>query len=290
MRDVGPRRQPAASQPSGTGGRRRAGTQPRRLTSAEAAALRARPWPALPWWLWAAVALSVVAAAVVAVALLRRATPERITVPLGARRSPPAAGRTHDVGAARASALEPSATGRFTSVDAGCPRLAGVRLAGTPAEVETLRAAAGKLCALRSVGGIDQARTALRGAHAVVAFAAFERTGNESTALLAPQAGLALGQARAAVLVNRKFAGAVPERTAVLLAHEGAHLQPPGDRDVPVTAAQELAARRVELAACDQLFHGRGGPEPNRGCSDARELLALGEARALAALRAAGYR
>src|SRR4030095_1254729 len=117
--------------------------------------------------------------------------------------------------------LDPATAGRAVSMAAGCPRLAGGRLAGTRAEVETLRAAAGRVCALRSLGGVDEARTALRDARAVVAFATYERSGNESTALLAPQPGLAFGAARAAVLLNRKFAAAVPERAAALMIHEG---------------------------------------------------------------------
>jgi hypothetical protein len=286
-----PRRPHTGSRTPGTerrGEGRRPGRGPRRLSSAEAAALKARPWPRLPWWLWATVVVSVVAAMIVSVALLRRATPERITVPLGARRSPPTADRTHDVGAAHAFALEPAAAGRVTSAGADCPRLAGVRLAGTAEEVGTLRAAAGRVCALRSLGGIDRARRALRDGRVVVAYAAFTHTGNESTALLAPQPGLALGQAQAAILLNRKFAGAGPERSAVLLIHEGAHLA--SLRGGGASAAQELAARRVEQTACDLLFPGRGPLEPNRGCADASALLALGTSRALAELRAAGYR
>ncbi|MDF2743685.1 MAG: hypothetical protein K0S88_5062, partial [Actinomycetia bacterium] len=30
--------------------------RPRRLTPDEVAAIKARPWPRLPWWLWLAVA------------------------------------------------------------------------------------------------------------------------------------------------------------------------------------------------------------------------------------------
>ena len=40
--------------------------RPRRLSPEEAAALKARPWPRLPWWLWLAVAVTTVAMVVVA--------------------------------------------------------------------------------------------------------------------------------------------------------------------------------------------------------------------------------
>jgi hypothetical protein len=268
--------------------------RPRKLSPEEAAALAARPWPRLPWWLWVAVTVAVGGLLVAVVGLLGQSgVPEPR---LGERRTPPGGGLTHDLGGWRAAALTPApgTEGQFARAGATCPRLAGLQLAGTPSQVALLRLAADDVCALRSVGGIDAARTGLRDAGAVVAFAAYERSGNESATVLAPPAGgsLALGGARVAVLINAKFvsgdADVAAKRVAVLLIHEGAHL---AAGTAPPTAAAELAARRAELAACERLFPaGADGPKENRGCQDARELLALGDARAHAELRASGYR
>jgi hypothetical protein len=270
--------------------------RPRKLTPEEAAALSARPWPRLPWWLWLAATVAVIGLTVAAAGLLSQSAepPPR----LGERRTPPGGGLTHDLGAWRAPALAPAAPGapdRFVRVTATCPRLAGLTLAGSPSQVDVLRLATDDVCALRSVGGIDRARTGLRDAGAVVAFATYERSGNESSTLLAPPPGgqLALGDARVAVLLNAKFEGGkdpavAAKRIAVLLVHEGAHL---AAGTGPPTAEGELAARRAELDACDRLFpEGAPGPKANRGCQDARELLRLGDAGALAELRASGYR
>jgi hypothetical protein len=270
--------------------------KPRKLAPEEAAALAARPWPRLPWWLWAAVVVGVIGLVLAALGLLGQGSPDLPR--LGERRTPPAAGLTHDLGRWQAAALEPNAPGRsserFVRAAATCPRLAGLALAGTQEQVALLRLATDQVCALRSVGGIDQARTALREAGAVVTFATFERSGNESAALIAPPPGrqLALGSARVAVLINPKFVLGNPaeasRRIAVLLVHEGAHLA--GGNGAP-DAAAELNARKAEVAACDRLFPpGQQDPRPSRGCEDTRELLRLGDAGALAELRASGYR
>jgi len=267
--------------------------RPRKLTPEEAAALAARPWPRLPWWLWAVAAVAVAGLLVAVVGLLGQAGPPAPR--LGERRSPPGGGLTHDLGAWRSAALAPAAQRQgFGRGAATCPRLAGVTLAGTPSQVELLRLATDEVCALRSVDGVDAARTGLREARAVVAFAIYERSGNESAALLAPPAGqqVSLGGARAAVLLNPKFTegepGVAAKRIAVLLVHEGAHL---AAGTAPPTAEGELAARHAEVAACDLLFpEGARGPKATRGCQDARELLRGGDPAALAELRASGYR
>ena len=43
--------------------------RPRRLSPDEVAAIRARPWPRLPWWLWLAVVLTTVTMVVVGVGI-----------------------------------------------------------------------------------------------------------------------------------------------------------------------------------------------------------------------------
>ena len=60
----------------------------RRLTPTEAAALRARPWPKLPWWLWLAALVTTLAMVVVAIGLFRAAP---APLPVAERRSPPTA-------------------------------------------------------------------------------------------------------------------------------------------------------------------------------------------------------
>jgi hypothetical protein len=252
-----------------------AAVRPRRLTPDEIAALKARPWPRLPWWLWLAVAVTTVTMVVVAAGLFR-STPEQL--PVAARRSPPAQGLSHDVGELRVPVLLPAHRDRLVRRQAGCPRLDRVTLLGTAAEVALLDAAADKLCALRSTAPIRRARDGLQEARATVAFAEFELSINESTTDLRPE--------RPAVLVHAKFqrGDAAPERVAAVLAHEGAHLADGG----PPAAAAELAARVAELEACDRLFGGE--VQPNRGCADAAALLSGDDADALRRLKEAGYR
>jgi hypothetical protein len=160
---------------------------------------------------------------------------------------------------------------------AGCPRLSAVNLAGTAGEVALLEAAAERLCGLGSVAPIERSRSALQRSAAMVQFAEFELGVNESTTVF--------GSGRPVVLVNGKFqVGAVAERIAALLVHEGGHVADGG----PPTAAAELAARKGELEACGRLFTGDVGP--NRGCADAAALLADDDATVLDELRKAGYR
>lgn len=265
--------------------------QPRKLTDAEAAALKARPWPRLPRWLWATVVLTMAMLAVVATLMLRQASGAGGDVSLGAVRSPPAPSLTHDVGAYRVPALDPANAGRVDRAEITCPRLAGMQVAGTADDVARLTAAAERVCALRSVGGIDVARAGLADAGAVVAFAGFEVTGNDSTTVLSvpPDHPLDLGGAQVAVLINGKYARGAPERVAPLLIHEGARRAHAarGDTD---SAAAELAARAAEADACARVFDQPDAPQPNRGCTAAAQLLDMPEADALAELRAAGYR
>jgi len=246
----------------------------RRLTSAEAAALKARPWPKLPWWLWLAAVVTTAAMVVVALGLFRAAP---APLPVAARRSPPTADQSHGVGDYRVPALAPANRDRLTRRQAGCPRLSALTLVGTAGEVALLEAAAERLCGLRSVAPIERSRAALQRAAVVVQFAEFELGINESTTVF--------GSGRPVVLVNGKFqVGGRPERIAALLVHEGSHVADGG----PPTAAAELAARKGELEACGRLF--TGDVRPNRSCADAAALLADDDATALDELRKAGYR
>ena len=141
-----------------------------------------------------------------------------------------------------------------------------------------LDAAATRLCALRSTPPIERARAGLQDARAVVAFARFELTINESTTVF--------GAGPPQVLVHAKFqeGGAAADRVAVVLAHEGAHVAGGG----PPDAAGELAARTAELEACTRPFTGEA--QPSRGCADAAALLLSDDATATQRLREAGYR
>jgi hypothetical protein len=249
--------------------------QPRRLTAAEAAAIKARPWPRLPWWLWLVAAATTVATVAVAVALVSGNHP---AAPLGAGRSAPGGRFSHDVGEARIPALDQANRAVVTRRHPGCPRLAGLTLAGTPGELDLLAAAADRVCGLRSTAPVERAREALDRDRVTVAFAEFRASGNESTTRFARDG--------ASVLVNGKFSRGPAERVAVLLVHEGSHVADGG----PPDAAGELAAVRAQADACQRLFTGQEQLGPNRSCLDGDALLAAGEARALAALRAAGYR
>lgn len=249
--------------------------QPRQLTPVEAAAIKSRPWPHLPWWLWLVVAVTTGLMAAVALSLVGA---HRQAAPLGAGRSAPAGQFSHDVGEVRVPALDAANRARVTRRHASCPRLAGLTLVGTPGEVDLLAAAADRVCGLRSTEPIDRARRALDDDRATVVFAEFRASGNESTTRFGPGGPM--------VLVNGKFSRGPAERVAVLLVHEGAHLAAGG----PPDAAGELAAVRAQADACQRLFGDQARLGPNRSCLDAAALLRAGETRALAALRAAGYR
>jgi hypothetical protein len=247
--------------------------RPRRLTPAEVAAIKARPWPRLPWWLWLAVAVTTVTMVVVAVGIFG-SVPDQL--PVAARRSPPAAGQSHGVGDLRVPILEPENRDRLVRRQAGCPRLDQVTLVGTAGEVALLDEAATRLCALRSTPPIERARAGLQDARAEVAFAEFELAINESTTVF--------GDGPPRVLVHAKFqqGEAAADRVAVVLTHEGAHVAGPPD------AAGELGARQAELEACGRLFSG--GAQPNRGCADAAALLSEDDATVVRRLKEAGYR
>jgi len=249
--------------------------RPRRLSPDEVAALKARPWPRLPWWLWLAVAVTTVAMVVVATGLVG-SVPDQL--PVAARRSPPAGDLSHGVGDIRVPVLEPRNQGLLVRRQAGCPRLDRLTLVGTAAEVALLDAAADQLCALRSTAPVQRARAGLQDAAATVSFAEFELSINESTT--------DFGSRPPRVLVHAKFqqGGAAAERIAVVLVHEGVHLAD----GRPPSAVAELAARKAELEACGRLFEP--GVQPNRGCADAAALLAGGDAAALQRLKEAGYR
>ena len=249
--------------------------RPRRLTPAEVAAIKARPWPRLPWWLWLAVAVTTVTMVVVAVGIFG-SVPDQL--PVAARRSPPAAGQSHGVGDLRVPILEPENRNRLVRRQAGCPRLDQLTLVGTAGEVALLEEAATRLCALRSTPPIERARAGLQEARAELAFAEFELAINESATVF--------GDGRPRVLVHAKFqqGEAAADRVAAVLAHEGAHVAAGG----PPDAAGARAAPPAELEAGGGRL--TGGAPPTRGCADAAALLSQDDATAVQRLKEAGYR
>jgi hypothetical protein len=255
--------------------------RPRRLSPEEAATLKARPWPRLPWWLWLAAVVSTVLLVATVVGIFRT-VPDQL--PVAERRSPPAQGMSHGVGEVRVPVLLPANADRLVRRQASCPRLDRLTLVGTAGEVAMLDAAATKLCALRSTAPIQRARDGLQKAAAVVSFAEFQLSINESTTRF--------GTGPPEVLVHAKFqqGDAAPERVAAVLAHEGSHVADELRARQPelVTAASELEARKAELEACGRLFGP--GVQPNRGCADAAALLATDDAAAIRRLKEAGYR
>jgi hypothetical protein len=229
-----------------------------------------RPWPALPRWFVAGVATLLAAflvVGVVAIVAVVRFTEQ----PLYERRSPPRADMTHFVGRVEL----PTAP----TVAVSCGAVKGLRVQGGLEAGGLLVEAVTGLC--KRIAGIGPYGAALadrivvlakRGA--IVSFANFGRTGELTTTLAGTPPR---------VLVSDSFlrgGGLFKGFLLPELAHELWHAG-----NVDVTAEEELAARKVELAACADI----PGSASFRGCTDARNIVRDGDAKALAALRAAGY-
>ena len=249
--------------------------RPRRLSPDEVAALRARPWPRLPWWLWLAVAVTTVTMVVVAAGLFGSA-PDQL--PVAARRSPRPRTRATASASSASRSCCPENQGRLVRRQASCPRLDQVTLVGTAGEV----APAGR-------GRRQALRPALDRPDPAGPRRAPGRRGDRclrQVRAVHQRVDHRFGAGRPAVLVHAKFqqGEAAPDRVAVVLVHEGAHVADGG----PPDAAGELAARTAELEACGRLFSG--GAQPNRGCADAAALLSGDDASAIQRLKEAGYR
>lgn len=209
-------------------------------------------------------------AALVAVAALLVSPPGRDDVPVAERRPPPRGPYSHDVGDLVPAPL-PTAV---PTVEPPCEAVRGVRLIGGGDALRRLNAALTRACGLVGAGEeVDRAVRALAGA--TVRFGIFDRSGVESTVEFGART----------VWLNAKFAvRKVPVSHIVpVLVHDAWHLANPSE---PVSAAQELAARRVEATACRGLIAPDDRP---RWCEDADALARLPEARAIERLVAAGY-
>lgn len=161
-----------------------------------------------------------------------------------------------------------------------CGAVNGLQVQGGPEAGALLADAVGGLCrriaALKPYGTALAERIAvLAKAGAVVSFANFGRTGELTTTLAGTPPRVLLSDAF--LRGGGQFKGfLLPE-----LAHELWHA---GSTDV--TAEDELAARKVELAACAVVPSSAAF----RGCTDAKRIVDDGDAVALRKLRAVGYR
>lgn len=252
--------------PLGRGPRQAPGREPPPDPRPKPSFLRSMPGPLM--------ALFVVGLAVaLGIAVWAVAFPSRVLPPdPGERRPPPARALSHDVG----EVVPAPVPSPLAAYEPPCRALAGARPEGGPPGVLRLAEALRPLCRLAGTGVAPELAEAVRALDGTrIRFARFARTGVESSLD---------GRARR-ILLNLKFAkgGSRVDVIAPVLAHEGSHLAHLGE---PFDAAAELRARRAELAACREVIRRDRWP---RGCREAEELVALGEERALAALRAAGY-
>jgi hypothetical protein len=196
--------------------------------------------------------------------------------PLYERRSPPlGTEQSHQVG----RVVLPEAP----VFDVQCGAITGLRVQGGPDTGPLLADALRGLC--RRVAGVGtygvelaDRMKALADQRAIVSFANFGRTGELTTTLpgTAPDVP-------PRILLNDAFLrGGVQFKGFLLpeLAHEMWHAG-----SAYVTADDELAARKVELAACALIPSG----DQFRGCTDAKRIVEDGDENALRGLRAAGY-
>lgn len=231
-----------------------------------------RPWPTLPTWFWAGAALALVAFVAVAAVAVVTVTSFK-EQPLYERRSAPlAAEQSHRVG----RVVLPDAPLR----DVPCGAITGLRVQGGAETGDLLANALRGLC--RRVAAVKPygpeladriKRLADQGA--IVSFANFGRTGELTTTVRGTPPRVLLNDAF--LRGGGQFKGFLLPELAHELWHAGS---------VDVTAADELAARKVELSAC-ALVPAR---EAFRGCTDAKRIVAEGDEKALAGLRAVGYR
>ncbi|MDQ1709595.1 MAG: hypothetical protein QOG49_980 [Frankiaceae bacterium] len=229
-----------------------------------------RPWPQLPRWFVVGVAGTAVATVAVlayAIVLLGRA-PQ----PLTARRTPSSAGLSHDVGRYefRSAVTQPVA----------CGAVNGLQVAGAnQADADLLADVVGGVCKnIRQLSPPAEDRAvqaARRGA--IIGFAQFERTGEDSTTIAGTPPRVAVNT-RFSVR-GKSFKGYLAAVVVHELVHAGA---PPG----PVTADEEFTARTAESQLCAIVLPN---DQIGRSCADANAIVALGRAAAITKLRAAGY-
>jgi hypothetical protein len=219
--------------------------------------------PLLPRWFVLLAIVAVIAAIVTGIAAFVVFDTEE--VPVEARRPPPGAVLTHDVGE--------FLIGETAEVAARVPcpdLLGGIEIAGTDSDRALLGDALAALCSPALPEDVLVPLRAFAQAGGTLRFALFEATGVDSAAQLDGER----------ILVNARFEQlGEPRWIAPLVVHDAAMLA--GD---PATAETALAAREAEVRACRALL----GEDLSRACEDAVAVAALPDP--LAALRAVGYR
>lgn len=229
-----------------------------------------RPWPRLPRWFVAGVAvasLAILAVLGYAVALLAR-DPQPVTE----RRTASGASSSHNVGNLRVLSTLHRAV--------PCGAVSGLQVtAGIEADVDLLDEVVRGVCKnIRTVAAPAEQRVvaaARRGV--VIGYAQFERTGEDSTTLAGNPPRVAINTRFS--VQGKLFKGYL----AGVVLHELMHAGAPAG---PVSAEDEFAARAAENQLCDIVLPNS---EIGRSCADARAIVRLGRDEAIKRLRAAGY-
>lgn len=221
--------------------------------------------PLLPRWFALLAVLIVPVGLVVGVVAFLNAG--RGEVPVAERRPADSGDLTTAVGELEAGDAAPE------PLDASCPVVAGIRIAGEARDLRALREGLAELCEAAFPGEVVAPLRRFGAMAGVVRFAVFERTGVDATATV-PVAGRT-----PVVYLNAKYSRTEPAWLAPLVAYEATMLAGEPDR-----AETVLRARQAELTVCRTL----GLESRSPGCRDAAALLAL--PNPAAALGAAGYR
>jgi hypothetical protein len=227
-----------------------------------------RPWPRLPRWFVAGAVVSIVVflvVATVAVVAMVRFKEQ----PLYERRSASVPGQqSHGVGRVGL----PDAPSRAVS----CGAITGLSVQGGPEAGDLLAGALGGLC--RRVAAVGTYGRELADRIATLAreraVLSFGRTGELTTTLAGTPPRVLVSDTF--LRGGGRFKGFLMPELAHELWHAGS---------TTLTAADELAARKVELAACALV----PASEAFRGCVEAKRIVDAGDEAALRGLRAAGY-
>ncbi|MEO6713488.1 MAG: SDR family NAD(P)-dependent oxidoreductase, partial [Mycobacteriales bacterium] len=229
-----------------------------------------RPWPKLPRWFVAGIAVASLAIAGVlgyAVVLLAR-DPQPVTE----RRTPSAEGVSHDVGDFQFRDV--------VQLPVDCGPVSGLRVSGaTQEDAELLADVVKGVCKnIRIVAAPAEDRLveAAR-AGTVIGFAQFERTGEDSTSIAGSQPRIAVNT-RFSVR-GKSFKGYL----AGVVIHELTHSGGPAG---PVSADEEFLARSLEHELCTIVRPPNS--EIGRSCGDAKAIVELGQEAAIAQLKTAG--
>lgn len=222
--------------------------------------------PLLPRW-FAILAVLIVPAGL-AVGVWAFLSAGRGEVPVAERRPAHMGDLTTAVGELAAGDAAPQ------PLDADCPVVEGIRIAGEERDLSALRDGLARLCAVALPGEVVTPLRRFGSLSGVVRFAVFERTAVDTTA----RHVMGIGRPPV-VFLNAKYSRTDAEWLAPLVVYESVMLAGDANR-----AETVLRAREAELTVCRTL----GLEDATPGCRDAAALLALPDPAA--ALGAAGYR